>query len=223
MLDFIWKKIFIKIQTIRNSFKSNSNAFYHAIDVSLGGQLTLLETNMKKAFQGYLRNKFDDLIFDLNNNGISIEEFISFIQDLQDEERDFLYLSIQKTFNAKDPIKIYFIGLLLSKKIRKLELNYFEECLFSNMDMFTINDFNIIYDVLTSYNQKQDLEGIYTYSSHGEHYRLITIKKFISYGLLYEREVSYISGDGGILRDDILFESNQFTKEFFINLKSFND
>ena len=84
---------------VGNSIKARSNNDYQAIDFSPGGTLSLFVQSMLKSHQGFIKEKFDNLLLDLANNEISDEELFDFINDTKlQSNREFLSNMLIKNF-----------------------------------------------------------------------------------------------------------------------------
>ena len=133
---------------VGNSIKARSNNVFQAIDFSTGGTLSLFVQTMLKSHQGFIKEKFDNLLLDLANNEISDEELFDFINDTKlQSNREFLSNMLIKNFHADNRITIFILAKLWANKIKNGALNYYESSLFTNINTFTHEDFKCFYEL----------------------------------------------------------------------------
>ncbi|AOO66347.1 hypothetical protein [Sulfurospirillum halorespirans] len=172
---------------IGNKAKANLNNTYQVIDFVTGGTLSLFVQTIIKSHQGYIKEKFDNLLLDLANNEINDEELLDFINSQFQSDREFLSNMLIKNFHADNRITIFILAKLWANKIKNGSLNYYESSLFTNINTFTYEDFKIYYFAIQHIHpSEKKLNSMAPFISiplEDEHY-IFAIDKFCSFGIL---------------------------------------
>ena len=112
-------------QKMGNGIKAKLNSTYQAIDFATGGTLSLFIQTILKSHQGFVKEKFDNLLLDLANNDIQEKELLDFINDTElQSTREFLSNLLIKNFHADNRITIFILAKLWANKIKNGSLNY---------------------------------------------------------------------------------------------------
>ena len=132
---------------IKNSIKAQSNNVFQAIDFATGGTLSLFVQTILKSHQGFIKEKFDNLLHVLANNDIQEKELFDFINSTFQADREFLSNLLIKNFHADNRITIFILAKLWANKIKNASLNYYESSLFTNINTFTHEDFKCFHEL----------------------------------------------------------------------------
>lgn len=174
---------------IYNNRKADTNAIYHAIDIANDGALSLIKESIKKSYQGFLEAKFNNLILDMAYNNVTTKEFLRFINSQSHEDREFMSNLIIKSLHADNRITTFLLAELSKNKIKNGSLNYYESSLFTNINTFTHEDFEIYHACLTNPKEHKTGEFISYYFINvpleKEHYSC-ALDKFVSFGILHK-------------------------------------
>lgn len=170
---------------VGNNIKARSNNVFQAIDFSTGGTLSLFVQTMLKSHQGFIKEKFDNLLLDLANNEISDEELFDFINSTFQVDREFLSNLLIKNFHADNRITIFILAKLWANKIKNGSLNYYESSLFTNINTFTHEDFKIYHQSIANKQMREDGTLFFLIPLEKEYY-VFAIYKFFNFGILHE-------------------------------------
>lgn len=170
-----------------NDLKANVKAVYHALDIVSDGSISLIKESIAKSYQGFLDAKFSNLILDMVYNNVTTEEFLRFINSKSHSDREFMNNLIIKNLHADNRIKIYILATLAANRIKNGSLNYYESSLFTNINIFTDEDFKIYYFAIQHIHpSEKKLNSMAPFISiplENEHY-IFAIDKFCSFGIL---------------------------------------
>jgi hypothetical protein len=172
-----------------NDLKANVKAVYHALDIASDGSLSLIKESIAKSYQGFMDAKFSNLILDMADNNIKTDELIKFINSQSHEDREFMSNLIIKSLHADNRITTFLLAKLSKNKIKNGSLNYYESSLFTNINTFTHEDFEIYHACLTNPKEHKTGELISYYFINvpleKEHYSC-ALDKFVSFGILHK-------------------------------------
>lgn len=135
---------------IYNNRKADTKAVYRAIDAANGGAFSIIKESIVKSYQGFLDAKFHNLIVDISDNNVSTDGLLDFINSKSHKDREFMSNLIIKNLHADNRITIFILAKLWANKIKNGSLNYYESSLFTNINTFTHEDFEIFYYCLTN-------------------------------------------------------------------------
>jgi len=172
-----------------NDLKANVKAVYRALDISSGGSLSLIKQSIVKSYQGFLDDKFSNLILDMADNNIETDELIKFINSQSHEDREFMSNLIIKSLHADNRITTFLLAKLSENKIKNGSLDYYESSLFTNINTFTYEDFKIYYTCLTNPKEHKTDEVVNYYFMSvplNKEYYSCALDKFISFGFLHK-------------------------------------
>ncbi|MCR1811633.1 hypothetical protein [Sulfurospirillum sp. hDNRA2] len=177
-LKFLPKKV-------GNDLKADAKAIYHAIDAANGGAFSIIKESIAKSYQGFLDAKFNNLILDMANNDVSTDELLKFINSSSHADREFMSNLIIKNLHADNRITTFLLAKLSKNKIKNGSLNYYESSLFTNINTFTHEDFEIYYYAIQHMIQpeKINMAPYLLIPIEDEHY-IFAIDKFCSFGIL---------------------------------------
>lgn len=177
---------------IGNGIKAKSNNIFQTIDFATGGTLSLFVQTILKSHQGFIKEKFDNLLLDLANNDIQEKELFDFINDTKlQSTREFLSNLLIKNFHADNRITIFILAKLWANKIKNGSLNYYESSLFTNINTFTYEDFEIFYNVIQSPLLKKDIDQYEFQVSETNEYYVTVLEKFKNLGIL-QQSTNYV-------------------------------
>ncbi len=172
---------------IGNDLKADANAVFHALDIASGGSLSLIKESIVKSYQGFLDAKFNNLILDMADNNVSTDELIDFINSKSHKDREFMSNLIIKNLHADNRITIFILAKLWANKIKNGSLNYYESSLFTNINTFTHEDFEIYYFAMQNIHPSEkkinSMAPFISVTLDKEHY-IFAIDKFCSFGIL---------------------------------------
>lgn len=173
---------------IGNTVKAKGSNILQAIDFATGGILSLFVQTVLKSHQGFIKEKFDNLLLDLANNDIQEQELLDFINNTKlQSTREFLSNLLIKNFHADNRITIFILAKLWANKIKNGSLNYYESSLFTNINTFTYEDFEIYYFAMQNIHPSEkkinSMAPFISVTLDKEHY-IFTIDKFCSFGIL---------------------------------------
>jgi hypothetical protein len=175
---------------MENNITADAKAIYHAIDIAFGGSLSLFVQACIKNYQGFIKEKFDNLLHDLANNDIQKKELFDFINNTKlQSTREFLSNLLIKNFHADNRITIFILAKLWANKIKNGSLDYYESSLFTNINTFTHEDFKIYHTCLTNPKEHKTGEVVNYYFmsvSLDKEYYSCALDKFISFGFLHK-------------------------------------
>lgn len=170
---------------VGNDLKADAKAIYHAIDAANGGAFSIIKESIAKSYQGFLDAKFNNLILDMANNDVSTDELLKFINSSSHADREFMSNLIIKNLHADNRITTFLLAKLSKNKIKNGSLNYYESSLFTNINTFTHEDFEIYYYAIQHMIQpeKINMAPYLLIPIEDEHY-IFAIDKFCSFGIL---------------------------------------
>lgn len=187
---------------VGNDLKADSKAIYHAIDAANGGAFSIIKESIAKSYQGFLDAKFNNLILDMAVNNVSTEELIEFINSKSHKDREFMSNLIIKNLHADNRITIFILAKLWSHKIKNGSLNYYEASLFTNINTFTYEDFEIFYYCLKHIVCNNKDKIVYSIVPLDKEYYVFTIDKLCNIGILNDAEAF----DGRCIKTNDHFE-----------------
>ena len=190
----------------------NVNTIINAIDLSLGGVISQIKTNISLTFSGYVDAKINDLIVAVLNENIKEEELHSYIKNVSGYEKDFLYIVLKKTLDSKDRIVTFILAKLLSLKIKNCKLSYYEESLLANINTLVEIDFKNYLKIVDSFNYKDDYIEIQLKKDEEE----ISLVKFLNIGIVKADREHSLVGKGWYS----LLKTN-YSDEFYNLLQSY--
>ncbi|AHJ14051.1 hypothetical protein [Sulfurospirillum multivorans] len=187
---------------IGNDLKADANAIFHALDIASDGSLSLIKESIVKSYQGFLDAKFNNLILDMANNNIKTDELLNFINSSSHSDREFMSSLIIKNLHADNCITIFILAKLWENKIKNGSLNYYESSLFTNINTFTHEDFEIYYYAIQHMIQpeKTNMAPYILVPLENEYY-ILAMNKFCSFGILqtaYTADGSYYKEENKI-------------------------
>jgi len=166
-----------------NDLKANVKAVYHALDIASDGSLSLIKESIVKSYQGFLDDKFSNLILDMANNNIKTDELINFINSKSHEDREFMSNLIIKSLHSDNRITTFLLSKLWENRIRKGSLNYYESSLFTNINVFTQLDYECFYELWK--NKKPSTLGYFSFKLNDKQQFYIDVQiKLFSFGVL---------------------------------------
>lgn len=176
---------------IGKDLKADAKAIYHAIDAANGGAFSIIKESIVKSYQGFLDAKFYNLIVDVSDNNVSTEELIDFINSKSDKDREFMSNLIIKNLHADNRITIFILAKLWANKIKNGSLNYYESSLFTNINIFTHEDFKIYYYCLMHTAQIEKNKVFYSLVPKEKEYYVFAIDKFRTIGMLDDANIIF--------------------------------
>lgn len=129
---------------------------------------------------------------------ISKEEKQSFFESISAKDKDMISSLIEKIYNADYDIHVHIYKFLYQNLLKNKTLNYYEHSLFTNMQQFTSLDFEIYW-----YQINSNITGRLLFDANNQieweinkkvETDILSIKKFISFGLLQQGEIKTDSG-----------------------------
>lgn len=170
---------------IGKDLKADTKAIYHAIDAANGGAFSIIKESIAKSYQGFLDAKFHNLIVDISDNNVSTDELLDFINSKSHKDREFMSNLIIKNLHADNRITIFILAKLWANKIKNGSLNYYESSLFTNINTFTHEDFEIYHQSIANKQMKEDGTLFFLIPLEKEYY-VFAIYKFFNFGILHE-------------------------------------
>lgn len=165
-----------------------ASTVYHTLDIASGGLLSLIEQSMAQITKGLLEAKFNNLIVHVLSDDLSETDILEFINSESQSNRDFISNIILKNMHADNRITTFLLAKLWVQKMKNGSLGYYESSLFTNINVFTYQDFEGFYNIWK--NKSSTKNGFYycDITENERYYRDVQIKLF-SFGILHEPNV----------------------------------
>jgi len=208
---------------IGNGIKAKSNNIFQAIDFATSGTLSLFVQTILKSHQGFVKEKFDNLLLNLANNDIQEKELLDFINSQFQSDREFLSNMLIKNFHADNRITIFILAKLWANKIKNGSLDYYESSLFTNINTFTREDFECFYELWKNKNTLENGFFQYAIQPQQEFYYDVQQKLFNS-GILTQIKVGGLNFYQPKKSDEkniSNFDGSQMTETLFAILKNY--
>ena len=173
-------------------------------------------SNLDNAMDSFVAERFRQRLdhFAYEHDNLSKKQKEDFYDDLKNNEQNvnYLYGFVEKTRTSTFDLHAKILAKLSVKLIKNKELNYFEDSLFANINIFSEYDFKRFYEGMKE-NSHADLVTEYFFKSEASPYIEQTlIQKYLNAGLIshISDKVEHTGNDLGVT-----FYSNEFTYDFY--------
>lgn len=159
---------------------------------------------LESAVGNYKRSRFYDrmlLYSDLTNSYVSEKERKTFFDSLTGADKDMISSFIEKIYNADYDIHVHLYKFINERLMKNRELDYYDHTLFSNMEQFSSLDFEVFWyqankiQKIFKDNERHPYTRERKVSGSKKSMDILSIKKFISSGLLEQSEIKATSNN----------------------------
>jgi hypothetical protein len=218
----MFQKIKYAIQKFINNKKADAkaltNATYAVVDIKTDGLLTTAKTLLTDTYKSYQETRFNNLILDVVTNNTNKDELFSFINSSSEKDREFLCSVVLKNIHADNRLTTFILAKLWASRIQNGKLNYYESSLFTNINSFTVEDFEGFYDIWKN-KKKTKYDTYYFDIQHGKEYYLDVQNKLFNMGII--EKPTGLFGTPAQERKMYAFDSTGFSEYLFELLKEY--
>lgn len=149
------------------------------------------------------------------------EDIKDFIKKANEKQKEFMTQVLIKTANLENDIQIFIMARLVQNMTNNGSLNYYESSLFSNINSFTEQDFEVYYNIWQ--NKKNTDYGHFYYEINENQYFYIDVQnKLFSLGILEKPNVAGGFAPEGTTEKRLkIFDGTGFSDFLFDLLREF--